>query len=429
MKGVSKIILSLTAVTAFSFAATAQRTENEIRKDIHNLSGIYTSYPDTLHTYTPAPKGYKPFYLSHLGRHGSRFHTNEGFYRRALKWLVKGEEEGKLTDTGKEVLEKVRIIASDAEGKYGSLTPRGAREHRHIAERMCRNYPEIFKGKGIGIDVYSSIVPRCIISMASSVERIKEFNPSISVRRTCHNQLMKEMFCVDECNSIYDELKPEINEIYKTCSDDGDFLNRMFTDCSFIPEDDRWEVLHAVYYMAAGGSDVDYLGIDLYDYLTVDECYPLWQARSAFTYMESGPSERFGKRSLSDARCMLGHFISCADEAVGNGGFRATLRYGHDQNVMPLSALMGIEGCSTACGDFYKIHEAWCDYVVTPMACNIQLIFYRKKHSDDILVKILMNEKEAAVQLESETAPYYRWADLKEYFKRRLGEYPAWTKE
>ncbi|MCM1176995.1 MAG: histidine phosphatase family protein [Clostridium sp.] len=406
----------------------AQRTEAEIKKDIHNLSGIYTSYPDTAHVLTPAPKGYRPFYISHLGRHGSRYHTSAGVYGRCLEWLEKGMEEGKLTATGKEVYDKVRTIAEDAKDQYGSLTPRGAREHRHIAERMFRNFPEVFRDKDCEIDVYSSTVGRCIISMTNSIERLKELNPSIKVTRTCSDRLMKNLFHIDECRKLYAERKGSRNEGYRTQSNPERLLNLLFTDYSFIPEEKRWDVLYAHYILAAICSDVDYLGIDLYDYLTVEECYPLWQVRNNYMYMESGPSEANGAKSLSDADDLLRHFIMNADAAIAGGKYSATLRYAHDQNVVPLAGLMGIEGCCTPVPEGDGIHDAWCDYVVTPMAANIQMIFYRKKGSEDVLVKILMNEKESLVQLVTDCAPYYRWTDLREYFMQRLAAFPAPSK-
>ena len=53
---------------------------------------------------------------------------------------------------------------------------------------------------------------------------------------------------------------------------------------------------------------------------------------------------------------------------------------------------------------------------IIPMAANIQLIFYRKKGSDDILVKFLLNENETSVPaLKTNYAPYYHWSDVKEY--------------
>ncbi len=423
-----KIFISLASALLFCVSAFAQRSEAEIKKDIHNLSGIYTSYPDTVHTLTAAPKGYKPFYISHLGRHGSRFHSSASFYERGLTWLEQGLDSGKLTETGKEVYGKMKIIADDAKDQYGTLTPRGAREHRHIAERMYRNFPEIFSGKGNEIDVYSSTVGRCIISMTNSIERLKELNPSLKVTRTCSDRLMKYLFHIDECRKLYAERKEARNEAYESQSSPERLLNLLFTDYSFIPEDKRWEILYTHYILAAICSDVDYLGIDLYDYLTVEECYPLWQVRNNYMYMESGPSKANGTKSLSDADDLLRHFIAGADEAVAGGKYSATLRYAHDQNVVPLAGLMGIEGCSTPVEESNSIHDVWCDYVVTPMAANIQMVFYRKKGSEDILVKILMNEKESLVQLGTDCAPYYHWSDLREYFMQRIADFPAPSK-
>lgn len=418
-------ILLLAMLSFVCIPSSAQRSEAEIRKDIHNLSGIYTVYPDTVHVLTPAPKGYRPFYMSHLGRHGSRFHSSASFYDKGLKWLKRGLDSGKLTVTGNEVYEKAKILADDAKDRYGTLTQRGAREHRHIAERMCNNFPEIFRGKGNEVDVYCSTVGRCIISMTNSTERMKELNPSLQITRTCSERLMKDLFHIDECRKIYAERKEARNAAYKSEAAPERLICLLFTDSGFIPQEKRWEVLYSLYSLAAICNDVDYLGIDLYDYLTVDECYPLWQVRNNYMYMESGPSEELGARSLSDAGDLLRHFISCADEAIAGGKYSATLRYAHDQNVVPLSGLMGIRDCSTPVAESNGIHDVWCDYVVTPMAANIQMVFYRKKGSDDILVKILMNEKESLVQLGTSCAPYYHWADLREYFIQRIAAFPA----
>lgn len=64
--------------------------------------------------------------------------------------------------------------------------------------------------------------------------------------------------------------------------------------------------------------------------------------------------------------------------------------------------------------DFYK---GWCDWKVTPMAANIQLIFFRNpKKPETILVKILHNERETSVPVDTDIWPYYDWNDLKAYF-------------
>lgn len=54
------------------------------------------------------------------------------------------------------------------------------------------------------------------------------------------------------------------------------------------------------------------------------------------------------------------------------------------------------------------------------MAANMQMIFYRSPRSGEVLVKMLHNEREVRVRLESDLAPYYRWSELKRYFSERL---------
>ena len=64
--------------------------------------------------------------------------------------------------------------------------------------------------------------------------------------------------------------------------------------------------------------------------------------------------------------------------------------------------------------------EVWRNYKIFPMACNIQFVFYRKKGSDDILVKVLLNEQEMKLPVESTLAPYYHWKDVKDYWLRTV---------
>ena len=59
------------------------------------------------------------------------------------------------------------------------------------------------------------------------------------------------------------------------------------------------------------------------------------------------------------------------------------------------------------------------------MGCNIQLIFYRpKKGKDgDILVKALLNEREAKLPIATDQHPYYKWSDLRQYYLDKLAKF------
>lgn len=62
-----------------------QTTPQEMFDDIHKTAGVYYAYPVySLQPQTQAPKGYKPFYISHYGRHGSRYLISDADY----KWVI-----------------------------------------------------------------------------------------------------------------------------------------------------------------------------------------------------------------------------------------------------------------------------------------------------------------------------------------------------
>jgi hypothetical protein len=63
----------------------------------------------------------------------------------------------------------------------------------------------------------------------------------------------------------------------------------------------------------------------------------------------------------------------------------------------------------------------WFDYKITPMATNLQFVFYRnQKKPNDVLVKVLLNEDEATLPIKSDVAPYYHWNDFKDYCMKIL---------
>ena len=92
-------------------------------------------------SYTPTPKGYKAFYISHYGRHGSRYDSSDVNAMYVWPVMRKAAEAGLLTDVGMAFYKDLNAVLSEQDGKYGMLTSLGAREHREIAERMAENFP------------------------------------------------------------------------------------------------------------------------------------------------------------------------------------------------------------------------------------------------------------------------------------------------
>lgn len=66
-------LLFLFVAAVVNICAFAQASLEEIAATPGKAGGVYYAYPEPEILQTPAPAGYKPFYISHYGRHGSRY--------------------------------------------------------------------------------------------------------------------------------------------------------------------------------------------------------------------------------------------------------------------------------------------------------------------------------------------------------------------
>ena len=96
----------------------AQTAAQEIRQNVLCTASNYMAYPGPIQqVLTPAPQGMKPFYISHYGRHGSRFHSKPSMYNEPYLTLARADSLGKLSDLGREVMLRLDIIRKDAENR------------------------------------------------------------------------------------------------------------------------------------------------------------------------------------------------------------------------------------------------------------------------------------------------------------------------
>ena len=56
-----------------------------------------------------------------------------------------------------------------------------------IAERMFESYPEVFRGNA-RVDAQSTVVVRCVLSMAAFCDRLRRMNPELEITRTANNR-------------------------------------------------------------------------------------------------------------------------------------------------------------------------------------------------------------------------------------------------
>ena len=159
-----RTVLACLSVLFACTSTFAQVTKKELWADIDKLGSNYYSYPGAKYSQTPPPEGYEAFYISHFGRHGSRYLTSNSFYHRAIGLLEKADSADALTHKGKVLLRDLRTAYADAENKAGELSALGGREHEGIAGRAFERYPKVFDNKAKVI-TRSTSSHRCIESM------------------------------------------------------------------------------------------------------------------------------------------------------------------------------------------------------------------------------------------------------------------------
>ena len=423
-----KTILTLVALCSL-LTLSAQTMREQIAADPDLGAGIYTAYRATEQNPTPAPKGYKPFYISHYGRHGSRYQTAPEKYTNPLALFEQAERDGKLTELGKEALKRVRVIAKDAYMREGDLTRRGEEEHMGIAERMVRYYPEVFTGKnGNHIDCFSTQSVRSVMSMAAFTDQLLAMRPALKVNRyasAAHFHFTKP----DEGMNVNYKTARAIAKAYqREHTDDKAFISRLFTDFDYASAlirkvyDDptsTYAFMGNMHDLAMIIQDCETLdGMTLHDLFTEPERFQMWHFFNIRRYLTYGPSADYGKDRNRDGLPLLRDIIDRAQDVIDGKTPNecAALRFGHDAYIIPLLAVMHVEGCDGAIPftEIERLPEVWCDSRVTCMSVNVQFVFFRNKQGD-VLVKMLHNEREVRIPLQTDIFPFYKWEDFKAY--------------
>ena len=430
-----KRTITLLTLVAFCFCMQAQKTAREEIAENRYLCGSnyldYDRYPATK-PLTAAPAGYEPFYMSHYGRHGSRWLIGKNDYSRVADVLNKAKTQGKLTAKGEETLMLLERFIPCTVKRFGDLTTVGERQHHGIGKRMAEHFPEIFKTKNLPIDARSTIVPRCILSMMAECEELMAANPTARI----HNDVSESLqYYLNQPRS--DKLKEQSKLVSRKdkrayqerISKPERLMRVLFNDQQWVGDSINavnlmWELFEVASNMQSHDTDIDLL--QLY---TAEEMYSQWCIRNWSWYLDYGAAPQTGGIMPFSQANLLKNIIETADTVLGSqpskANIQATLRFGHEVCVMPLACLLELDSCGISVADPDQLDQYWRNYNIFPMACNIQLVFYRpKKGKDgDVLVKALLNEREASMPVKTTQWPYYKWKDLRKYYSEKLRKF------
>jgi len=433
----------------FALATYGQKTAlQEIRENPYLSGSNYLNYDNVYghDSLTPTPQGYEPFYLSHYGRHGSRWLIDDADYSRPLQILQKAHLQGKLTATGDSVLRILQEFYPKTRGRLGDLTRIGELQHKRIGRRMARHFPEIFLHKGVEIDARSTVVQRCILSMAAECEVLAAANPSADIHNDVSESLQYYLnaprtgLVQQQGGRGYDVIEkfkqaythPERlmallfndRQYARDSVNAGSLMRRLFDIAANMQSHFNGHTNEvAKYSNGAEGSVILRADTLLQCLFTPEEMYDQWRIRNVSWYIGYGASPVTQSIMPWSQMQLLENIIQTADTVTRP---QATLRFGHEVCVMPLACLLELGNCGAVVNNLDTLDRVWRNYEIFPMACNIQLIFYRPilshfpTHSSEVLVKALLNEREVSLPVPAVSGPYCKWADLRQYYLDKI---------
>ena len=424
------LIVTLFTIHCSLFTSNAQTVLELIKQKPAYASCNYNTYPDSIKTtLTPAPEGKKAFYISHYGRHGSRYISSRSGYDIPYMMMLHADSLDELTPTGHRVLQEMNSIMRNTEDRWGELTGIGKREIENIGRRMAERFPEVLC-PGANVKAISTIVPRCIESMGSFTMKMLQVCPQLNITLQASERTQWYMNHQDRKmrrNYLTPEAKKALDAYTATRMGNTRLMELVFKNPDIVKEFINEEDLS--YYlmkMVLFQNNISYnSNKNLMDLFDAEDLYLMWQVDNVYWYLQHGACKLNGGNRPYSQRYLLRQLIADADSCLRLERPGAQLRFGHETVLLPLVCLIGVNGYNLATDNLEELEEkGWWSSSVFPMGSNLQFIFFRSGIKDnDILFKVLLNEEEATLPLQTDVAPYYHWNDFRQYCLDILDKY------
>ena len=433
------LLLSALAAVVIATAQSPEAVLESIRKNPNLALPTYSTYPSSpLGEIEAAPEGFEPFYFTLVGRHGSRYDRSEQRFKSILSVYRKADSLGILTEQGKHLYAHIAEIEAAQEGRSGELSELGYNQWLGIAHRAYKNFAPIF-AEG-SIEGKSSTSLRCLLSLVAFNQGIKEHSPQLAI----YQQARKSELAI--VRPLYDNPNtPDLaRKIHKECGEKGEwnknlsvwvkesdassFLSKVTTDRKRLIKEcggkSYFNVLRYSFRALLFGENFE-LGDRklLTELFTPEEMYRIYVHQTAkWVNTSVGRGKDEVEMYSSFMRPMVDDIVAKCNAAIeGKNPHKANLRFTHDSYVGPLLSVMGYEGCVPQYNTDIELATTSFNFgTVVPMAANLQIVLYRNKRGE-VLVRSLVNERDAYLPIKCATAPFYPWKafckHLEENFK------------
>ena len=412
-----KRILTILSLALLTLTVSAQVLD-ALKADPRRAYGNDYPYQFSEVKLTKAPKGYKPFYISHYSRHGSRYYWNAFLYRELDSLLTNAHNKHLLTPEGEAFHTKFMACKDELATGVSELSDLGWEQHQRIARTMYNNFPEVFKNGG-NVLAISSLSGRCVLSMSSFCQELVQCNPKIEVREQSSRFTLDGVVPNDRQNPVKNDypkgVKPRFeknrDKFQSSSTLKDDIIKRVFTSTEGL-KGDMNHIASNLINLYTSLPSIGHEGM-MGNIITDEELVARWEGENLGSY-----AWVFGPQY--EMIPILNDILKKAEAVInGSSDHISDLRFGHDTCIGPLTVLMGINGADKDPEDPYEVKNVYQNWQ-TGKASNIQLIFYRSKKSSDILLKCLLNGKEASLPVPTDNYPYYKWTDFRDFYQNRI---------
>lgn len=399
----------------FCFSGHAQQYDvlDQVGNDWRKMAGMEGPHRFGTASLSKAPKGYKAFYISHYGRHGSRYAWNSETYKLLHTVLSDAHNASALTEAGEAFYRRFEEFYPVPLINTGDLVPLGFEQHKKLGEYYYDAFPEVFKGPR-KVNAIVSTSSRSIVSMSSFCLSLKGRNPKLDIYQSSTHTGLSVVTPTSAPKEIRKTFKgqnvePEAESVsqfnQRTIDYDG-ILGKLFKDVNFVSAYPGGRSSFCTEYFQLWCGYRNYCDTDLFeDLLTKEQLLGLWEAINYFSY-HIDLKARYGNIPL------LQDILDKAEAAFDAPELAADLRFGHDYVFEAFMALINANNCGLVQEKASDV-KYWFQNYNVPMAATIAFVFYRNKKGD-ILFKLLWNEEEASLpQLTPVSGCYYRWSDFR----------------
>lgn len=381
---------AITLIFAASLLQAADPTATRFSLD--DCRGTYKPYPVPRQA-VECPDSLTPVFINHIGRHGSRFPASAKDALTLLSALRQADSIGTITPKGRSLMALTEHLIAKADGRWGALDSLGMAEQRGIASRMYANFPSLFADRSV--QALSSYSPRCIMSMYEFTHQLARLNNRVEISTTSGRQTSPLLRYFDTDADFLDfrrsKASAESVDAFFAATATSTPISRILGedflyDSAEDPDRLSYVAYRVISSMAAAG-----IGCNLSKYFTIDEANALWACANIKHYLDYSATTPSTIPADAAAPLLLS-LITTTDAATTDSiSPSAILRFCHAETILPLLALMRLDGCYYLTNYFDTVARNWQDFHIAPMAANLQMILFQAD-SGTYYLRVDLNE-------------------------------------